>query len=196
VSKATQKKAEKLYIEDNWEHPALAKKFKVSERTIRRWADAGNWKTKRVIDTIASHALAEEVSEQLDKPIPPQSVRVAMKGLDRSQLFETAIASLYAVAPDAGIKSQEAAYGQMVKIMQTQQQMEHNDRLADIEVKLKQLQLEKVRYEVEKERYETQLKQWQVKPPDPEALVDMALDFGIPLAEVVKRMMARLDQLA
>ncbi len=63
--------------------------------------------------------------------------------------WERAIASLYEKAPDAAVKSQEAAFGQLVKIMIAQQQMERQDRLDVIEFKLKEIQLEKAGYEME-----------------------------------------------
>ena len=188
MSKPDQEKAEKLYIEEGWEHSALAKKFKVSERTIRRWAETGDWKAKRVAETVASHAMADEVSEQLDKPISPASVRVAMKGLDRGEVFGIAIATLHSAAPEGLIKSQEAAYGQLIKILQVQQQMEHQDKIAEIEVELKRLQLEKQRYEVEAARLKAH-------PVDIDAWVDLTVEYKQDLAPLMKAIIARANQI-
>lgn len=180
MPKTDQDKAEKLYIESDWEYPALAKKFKVSERTIRRWAEVGDWKAKRLTESIASQAIADEVSEELAKPIPAKSVRAAMRGLDRKQVFEAAIASLHANAPDAEIKSQEAAYGQLIKIMQVEQQMEHQERMADLEYKLKEADL--------------QLKQRQLTPPTPKEWAAGAFNLGIDPVGIVEEVIRLLRE--
>jgi len=60
--------------------------------------------------------------------------------------------------------------------------------MADIEVELKQLQLEKERYDVE-------IKRRQAYPPDLSAIVDMVIALGLDLAEFTKQMRAKLEQL-
>lgn len=40
-------KAEKMYIEDLMTFEAIANALEVSERTVRNWAQEGNWETKR-----------------------------------------------------------------------------------------------------------------------------------------------------
>jgi transcriptional regulator with XRE-family HTH domain len=181
-------KAKKLFLEKGLTYAAIATKLGVSSRTVERWSNKGDWKSLRAAEELASVALAEEVSSELAKPIPAKSVRVAMKGLDRNEIFEMAIASLHEKAPEAVIKSQEAAYGQLVKIMIAQQQMEQSDRMADIEVELKQLQLEKERYDVE-------IKRRQAHPPDMAALFDMVIALGIDPAEFVRQTRAYFEQL-
>jgi transcriptional regulator with XRE-family HTH domain len=181
-------KAKKLFLEKGLTYAAIATKLGVSSRTVERWSNKGDWKSLRAAEELASVALAEEVSSELAKPIPAKSVRVAMKGLDRNEIFEMAIASLHEKAPDAVIKSQEAAYGQLVKIMQVQQQMERQDRLDAIEFKLKEIQLEKAGYEME-------IKKREAHPPDVAALVDMALAFNLDVAEVMRQIKARAFEL-
>jgi transcriptional regulator with XRE-family HTH domain len=181
-------KAKKLFLEKGLTYAAIATKLGVSSRTVERWSNKGDWKLLRAAEELASVALAEEVSSELAKPIPAKSVRVAMKGFDRNEIFEMAIASLHEKAPEAAIKSQEAAYGQLVKIMIAQQQMEHNDRMAEIEYKLKQIQLEK-------EQYEAVIKQRQAHPPDVAAIVDMVLAFGLDLPEIMRQIKARAHQI-
>ncbi len=181
-------KAKKLFLEKGLTYAAIATKLGISSRTVERWSHKGDWKLLKETQELASVALAEEVSQELDKPIPPKSVRVAMKGLDRNEIFEMAIASLHEKAPDAAIKSQEAAFGQLVKIMIAQQQMERQDRLDAIEFKLKEIQLEKAGYEME-------LKKREAHPPDVAAIVDMIAALGIDPVEVLKQFKARAFEL-
>jgi uncharacterized protein YjcR len=157
-------KAKKLFVEKGLTYAAIASLLGISSRTVERWSSKGNWKLLRDAEELASVALAEEVSEQLDKPIPVKSVRVAMKGLDRNTVFEAAIAALHSAAPDAVIRSQESAYGQLVKIMQAQQQMEHQERMAELEYKLKEADLA--------------LKQRQLNPPTIEDWADQGASFS------------------
>jgi molybdate-binding protein len=72
--------------------------------------------------------------------------------------------------------------------MIAQQQMEHNDRMAEIEYKLKQIQLEK-------EQYEAVIKKRQAHPPDVAAIVDMVLAFGLDLPEIMKAIKARAHEI-
>lgn len=175
-----QEKAEKLYVEGGSTYATLAKRFKVSERTIKRWAEAGNWQTKKKIQEVASQAIAEEVSEELAKPISAKSVRAAMQGMSRKEFFHAAKSSLYANAPDAEIKSQEAAYGQLIKIMQIEQQMQHQERMADLEYKLKEADL--------------QLKQRQLTPPTPKEWAAGAFNLGIDPVGIVEEVIRLLRE--
>jgi transcriptional regulator with XRE-family HTH domain len=181
-------KAKKLFLEKGLTYAAIATKLGISSRTVERWSSKGDWKLLKDTQELASVALAEEVSSELAKPIPAKSVRVAMKGFDRNEIFEMAIASLYEKAPDAAVKSQEAAFGQLVKIMIAQQQMERQDRLDAIEFKLKEIQLEKAGYEME-------LKKREAHPPDVAAIVDMIAALGIDPVEVLKQFKARAFEL-
>jgi transcriptional regulator with XRE-family HTH domain len=171
----TEQKAKQLYLAGGWTYAALAKKFKVSERTIIRWAKAGSWQTSKDAEAIASQALAEEVSEELAKPVSPKSVRSAMKGLGRKEVFEIAKAYLSSAAPDAEIKSMEAAFGQLIKVMQVEQQMEYADRMADLEYKLKETDLA--------------IKQQQLNPPTLKAWVDKAIgDFRYTVPQLLEEL--------
>jgi transcriptional regulator with XRE-family HTH domain len=181
-------KAKKLFLEKGLTYAAIATKLGVSSRTVERWSNKGDWKLLRAAEELASVALAEEVSSELAKPIPAKSVRVAMKGFDRNEIFEMAIATLHSAAPEAGIKSQEAAYGQLIKILQVQQQMEHQDRVAEIEVELKRLQLEKQRYEVQAAR----LKAY---PPDIDAWVDLTVEYKQDVPTLMRAILARTQQI-
>jgi transcriptional regulator with XRE-family HTH domain len=181
-------KAKKLFLEKGLTYAAIATKLGVSSRTVERWSTKGDWKLLRAAEELASVALAEEVSSELAKPIPAKSVRVAMKGFDRNEIFEMAIASLHEKAPDAAVKSQEAAFGQLVKIMIAQQQMERQDRLDAIEFKLKEIQLEKAGYEME-------IKKREAHPPDIAAIVDMVLALNLDLAEVMRQIKARAHEI-
>jgi hypothetical protein len=89
---------------------SVAKRFKVSKSAVDKRSAAEGWKAQREAQSIAVDAIASEVSEELSKPIPAKSVRVALQEMDRNEIFDAAIAQLHAAAPDAGIKSQEAAY--------------------------------------------------------------------------------------
>jgi uncharacterized protein YjcR len=181
-------KAKKLFLEKGLTYAAIATKLGISSRTVERWSSKGDWKLIKDTEELASVALAEEVSSELAKPIPAKSVRVAMKGFDRNEIFEMAIASLHEKAPEAVIKSQEAAYGQLIKIMQAQQQMEHQDRIAEIEVELKQLQLEKQRYEVEAARLKAH-------PVDINAWVDLVAEYGMDMPTLMRAIKARALEL-
>lgn len=85
--------------------------------------------------------------------------------------MDTAIACLHSAAPDAEIKSQEAAYGQLIKIMQVRQQMAHSKRMNQLEEKLKEAELT--------------LKERQVTPPTPRQWAELAIQYGISLTELV-----------
>lgn len=174
MAQQPEEKAKQLYLAGGWTYPALAKKFKVSERTIIRWSKANNWQAFKDAEDTASQAIASELTEELAKPISPKSVRVAMKGLDRDEILDAAIASLYAAAPDAAIKSQEAAYGQLVKIMQLRQQMEHQERMSELEYEHKKADLI--------------LKQWQINPPTPEEWAKKAVELKIHPVEAIRHL--------
>lgn len=170
-------KAKKLFLEKGLTYAAIASLLSISSRTVERWASKGNWKLLRDTEELASVALAEEVSSELAKPIPAKSVRVALAGLSRKEIFEAAIASLHTAAPDAAVKSQEAAYGQLIKIMEAEQRMRHHDRMADLEYKLKEADLI--------------LKQRQINPLTIEELADMAIELGYSLKSFIEAMRAR-----
>jgi hypothetical protein len=143
---------------------SVAKRFKVSKSAVDKRSAAEGWKAQREAQSIAVDAIASEVSEELSKPIPAKSVRVALQEMDRNEIFDAAIAQLHAAAPDAGIKSQEAAYGQLIKIIQVQQQMEHQRQMFKIEHKLKEIELA--------------LKERQLNPPTEREWAEWAIHWG------------------
>lgn len=147
-------------------------RFGVSVRAIKsKSREEGDWKVKRDTEARASQALAEEVSEELAKPIPEKSVRVAMKAMSRNEICDTAIAHLYSAAPDAEIKSQEAAYSALIKIVESQQRMEQQEQMFALERRAKEA--------------DVILKERQVNPPTEYEWAEYAISQGMSMQALV-----------
>ena len=183
MPKTDQQKAEKLYLEGGSSYSILAKKFKVSERTVKRWAEVGNWQAKKKSLDIASESVAARLSEELQEPVYPRTVKARYSELDSEQYYETALADITVSAPDAPARSKEALYLAGVKIHQAREQ----SALLAVDLELK-------RTELELKKADLELKRRQLNPPELDGLIDMILGFGYTPKEMVEILRRKLGK--
>lgn len=185
MPKTDQQKAEKLYLEGGSSYSILAKKFKVSERTVKRWAEVGNWQAKKKSLETVSTSVAAKIQDELQEPVRPVTVRAHFKDepIELRQLYQSAVAYLHSAYPEAEIKSAEAAIATIAKIGQAMHQLD----LAEIEKEQKQVELELKKADLE-------LKRRQLNPPELDGLIEMILGFGYTpkeMAEILRRKLGK-----
>jgi hypothetical protein len=100
-------KIKKAYLNGEGTLSDLAQRFKIGERTVKRYSSEQNWEGLRAArGTVMDGALRDRL-------------QAAPAEFDPDSLLLTAIQDLAAALPDAPVKSREGAAGAMARLIET-----------------------------------------------------------------------------
>lgn len=185
VAKIDQKlwtKVREAYLSDitaTYDSLAADHRFRgrISKRSIEERSRKEGWRTQREAQNIASKSVSARLSEELQEPVHPRTVKAKYSELDGDRVLDDAIADIAASAPDAEVKSKEAAYATQIKLIQAKAQ----SALLAVELELKKTELELKRADLE-------LKRRQLHPPELGGLIEMILSFNYTPKQVVEEL--------